>query len=82
MYYYVLGNALVLVVFLDTALGRVPFRHDAHAPGYLSGYAIASATAAKEICCWRDHERGARRTADQTTAGCKGEVGTTPWVQK
>jgi hypothetical protein len=54
-YVLFLGNALVLVVFLDPSLCLVLFLHDAHEPVYLPGNAIASATAEKEICRWGDH---------------------------
>ena len=75
-YVLLLGNALVLVVFLDPSLDVVLFLHDAGEAGYLSANAIASAAPAKEICRWGNHERGIRRTADQTPAGCQFEIET------
>jgi uncharacterized membrane protein len=42
-----LGNALVLVVFLDPPLGLVLFLHDADEAEYLPANAIASAAPAK-----------------------------------
>jgi hypothetical protein len=50
------GNALVLVVFLDTALDVVLFLHDADEADYLSGNAIAFAGPEKEICRRGDHK--------------------------
>lgn len=44
------GNALLLVVFLDTPLDGVLFVRDANAPNYLSGNAIAPAAPEREIC--------------------------------
>ena len=37
-------------------------------------------TPAKEICRRGDHERGIRRTADQTAAGCEYEIGMFAWT--
>jgi hypothetical protein len=51
-----LGNAFLLVVFLDTSLGRFLFLHDANEACNLPSNAIADATAAKEICRRGDHE--------------------------
>jgi hypothetical protein len=69
-----LGNALVLVVFLDPPLGLVLFLHDAREADYLPANAIASAAPAKEISRRGNHDRGIRRTADQTPAGCQYEI--------
>ena len=69
--YVLLGNALVLVVFLDSSLGLVLFLHDTGETDRLPANAIASAAPAKEICSRGDHKRGIRRTADQTCAGCQ-----------
>jgi hypothetical protein len=80
-YVLFLGNALVLVVFLDPSLDGVLFVHDADAPNYLSGNAIAPAAPQKEICRRRDHKRGIRRAADQTHARCKFEIGISTWIQ-
>jgi hypothetical protein len=51
-----LGNALVLVVFLDPALDVVLFLHDAGEADYLPGNAIAFAGPEKEICRRGDHK--------------------------
>jgi hypothetical protein len=51
-----LGNALVLVAFLDVALDLVLFLHDAGEADYLPANAIASAAPAKEICGRGDHK--------------------------
>jgi hypothetical protein len=67
-----LGNAWILVDFLDRSLGIVLFLHDAGEADLLPANAISSAALAKEICRWGDHERGIRRTADKTPAGCQG----------
>jgi hypothetical protein len=69
-----LGNALVLVVFLDRHLDGVLFLHDAGEANYVPANAIAPAAPAKEICRRGDHKRGIRRTADQASAGCQYEV--------
>src|ERR1017187_3379124 len=70
-----LGNACVLVVCLDIHLDIVLFLSHAGEEDYLPANAIASATAAKEICRRGDHKRGIRRTANQTPAGCQCKVG-------
>ena len=70
-----------MVVFWDTALDVVLFVHDAHAPNNLPGNAIAASTPEKEICRRRDHKRRVRGTAGQAAAGCKCEVGVSPWIQ-
>jgi hypothetical protein len=70
-----LGNAWILVDFLDLSLDLVLFLHDAGEADLLPANAISSAAPAKEICRWGDHERGIRRTADQTPAGCQSEIG-------
>ena len=74
-YALLLGNALVLVVFLDPPLDGVLFLHDAGEADYLPANAIASTAPAKEVCRRGDHKRGIRRTADQTPAGCQYEIG-------
>jgi hypothetical protein len=51
-----LGNAFLLVVFLDISLGRFLFLHDANEACNLPSDAIADATAATEICRRGDHE--------------------------
>ena len=61
--------------FLDRSLDLVLFLHDAGEADLLPANAISSAALAKEICRWGDHERGIRRTADQTPAGCQYEIG-------
>ena len=61
--------------FLDINLGIVLFLHDAGEADLLPANAVSSAAPAKEICRWGDHERGIRRTADQTSAGCQYEIG-------
>jgi hypothetical protein len=48
--YVLLGNAWVLVVFLDIPLDAVLFLHDANEAVNLPPNAIAFATLAKEIC--------------------------------
>src|SRR5208282_3727033 len=73
--YYILGNAWVLVGFLDLPLDLVLFLHDAGEAGYLPANAIAFAAPAKAICRRGDHKRGIRRTADHTPAGCQCEIG-------
>ena len=73
--YYFWGMHWILVVFLDRPLGLVLFLHDAGEADCLPANAISSATPAKEICRWGDHERGIRRTADQTPAGRQYEIG-------
>jgi hypothetical protein len=70
-----LGNAWILVDFLVRSLGIVLFLPDAGEADLLPANAISSAAPAKEICRWGDHERGIRRTADQTPAGCQYEIG-------
>jgi hypothetical protein len=70
-----LGNAWILVDFLDINLGIVLFLHDTGEADLLPANAISSANSAKEICRGGDHERGIRRTADQTPAGCQYEIG-------
>jgi len=60
---------------LDRSLGIVLFLHDAGEADLLPANAISSSAPAKEICSWGDHERGIRRTADQTSAGCQYEIG-------
>jgi hypothetical protein len=49
-YVLLLGNAWVLVDFLDLPLDLVLFLHDAGEADYLPANAIASAAPAKEIC--------------------------------
>ena len=61
--------------FLVRSLGLVLFLPDAGEADLLPANAISSAALAKEICRWGDHERGIRRTADQTSAGCQYEIG-------
>jgi hypothetical protein len=70
-----LGNAWILVDFLDINLGIVVFLHDAGEADLLPANAISSTAPAKEICRWGDHERGIRRTADKTPAGYQYEIG-------
>ena len=81
-YVLLLGNALVLVVFLDTALDVVLFFHDAGEADYLPGNAIAFGGLEKEICRRGDHKRGIRRTADQTPAGCQYEIRISTWTRE
>jgi hypothetical protein len=57
-YVLLLGNALVLVVFLGVPMDAVFFLHDADEAVYLPANAIASAAPAKEICRRGDHKRG------------------------
>ena len=61
--------------FLIRSLGIVLFLPNAGEADLLPANAISSAAPAKEICRWGDHERGIRRTADQTPAGCQYEIG-------
>jgi hypothetical protein len=70
-----LGNALVLVVFLDRPLDGVFFLHDAGEANYVPANAITFAAPAKKICRRGDHKRGIRRTEDQARAGCQYEIG-------
>ena len=70
-----MGNAWILVDFLDLSLDIVLFIHDAGEADLLPANANSSADSAKEIRRWGDHERGIRRTADQTPEGCQCEIG-------
>ena len=63
------------MVFLDRSLDIVLCFPNAGEADLLPTNAISSANPAKEICRWGDHERGIRRTADQTPAGCQYEIG-------
>ena len=63
------------MVFLDRSLDIVLCLPNAGEADLLPANAISSAAPAKEICRWGDHERGIRRTADQTSAGCQYEIG-------
>ena len=67
-----------LVVFLDSSLDHLLFLLDAGETSHLSANAIPTATPAKEICRRGDHQRGIRRTADQTPAGRKNPIGYRP----
>ena len=55
-YVLLLGNAWILVVFLDRSLDIVLFLPDAGEADLLPANAISSANPAKEICRWGDHE--------------------------
>jgi hypothetical protein len=70
-----LGNALVLVVFLDPPLGLVLFLHDAREAEQLPADAISFTAPAKEIRGRGNHKRGIRGTADKTPTGCQLDVG-------
>jgi hypothetical protein len=70
-----LGNAWILVDFLDLSLDIVLFLLDAGEANLLPANANSSANPAKKICRWGDHERGIRRTADQTSEGCQYKIG-------
>ena len=80
-YELLLGDALVLVVFLGVPLDDVLFLHDADEEVYLPANAIAFAATAKARCRRGDHKRGIRRTADQTAAGCEYEIEIFTWPQ-
>jgi hypothetical protein len=64
----VLGNAVLLVVFLDISLGHLLFFHDANEACNLPSNAIADAAAATAIRRRGADERRVRRTADQIAA--------------
>jgi hypothetical protein len=74
-YVLLLGNARVLVDFLDLPLDLILFLYDASEADYLPANAIAAATPTKEICRRGDHSRGIRRAAGQIAAGCEYEIG-------
>ena len=56
VYVLLLGNAFLLVVFLDISLDRFLFLHDAYEACNLPSAAIADATAATEICRRGDYK--------------------------